>query len=148
MTSPTLLPRIVLIEDDAGRIEVFSRWLEGTEFILVVARSGGQALGLLGKGSTAAIAGIALDHDLSDAALVESDQRLSGADAVPLIQHRVRRSTPILIHSHHSTRPAAMQRALESAGFSVERIRFDDLDESRFFAWLADVRDNWDPPAA
>ena len=41
-----LEPRLVLVEGDAGRIGLFSRWLEPTEFVLVAARSGGQTLGL------------------------------------------------------------------------------------------------------
>ncbi len=60
-----LKPRILLIEDDSGRIDVFTRWLKDTEFVLATVRSGGQALGMLSKGSTESIAGILLDHDLS-----------------------------------------------------------------------------------
>ena len=32
----------MLIEDDAGRIERFAHWTEGSEFVLTVARSGGR----------------------------------------------------------------------------------------------------------
>lgn len=40
-----------------------------------------------------------------------------------------------------------MQRALETAGLSVTRIRFATLarDETLFQKWLEEVRDNWDP---
>ena len=143
---PVLRPRILLIEDDAGRIEIFTRWLADTEFVLVVARSGGQALGMLAKGSTEAIAGILLDHDLSDSPLTDMDHRLSTSNVIPLIQRRVKRSVPVLIHSHNATKPVAMHRALMAARFSVTRIRFSQLGEKHFREWLQEVRDNWEPP--
>lgn len=139
-----LKPRILLIEDDAGRIDVFSRWLQESEFVLVVVRSGGQALGMLAKGSTEAIVGILLDHDLSDAPYAAADLELS-TDVLPLIKRKVRRTVPVLIHSHNTSKPLMMQRSLQSAGFSVTRIRFDALSEDRFHRWLDDVRDNWEP---
>lgn len=140
-------PRILLIEDDAGRIEHFKRRLEGTEFVLVVARSGGQALGMLTAGTNEAVAGVLLDHDLSDSPLTQVDALLSVSDVMPILQRRLRSSAPVLIHSHNASKPVRMQRALESSGFSVTRIRFATLaqDESLFLQWLQDVRDNWDP---
>jgi len=142
---PPLNPRIILIEDDPGRTDRIAHWLAGTEFVLVVARSGGQALGLLGKGSTAAIAGLMLDHDLSDSPLTEMDRQLSTSNVMPLVIQRVRRSVPVLIHSHNASKPASMQRMLEAAGFSVTRIRFAELTEERFREWLQETRDNWEP---
>ncbi len=147
MPKPVLKPRILLIEDDSGRIDVFRRWLADTEFVLAVARSGGQALGMLSKGGTEAIAGILLDHDLSDSPFTEADFALSTSDVLPLIVRRVTRAAPVLIHSHNSTKPIAMQRALEASGFGVTRIRFADLDQLTFNAWLDEVRDSMDFPA-
>ena len=142
---PEMKPRILLVEDDAGRIALFARWLEGSEFVLVVVRSGGHAMGMLEKGSTEAIAGILLDHDLSDSPFTDVDRLLSTSDIMPLIQRRVRRTTPILIHSHNANKPVWMQKALESSGFTVSRIRFATLasEPSKFHNWLEDVRDNW-----
>ena len=131
----------MLIEDDAGRTEVFRQWLEVSEFVLVVARSGGQALGMLAKGSTDAIAGLLLDHDLSDSPITEMDHRLSTSDLIPLIKRRLRRTVPILIHSHNANKPVVMERSLKADGFSVTRIRFNALKRSRFEEWLQDVRD-------
>ena len=143
-----LKPRILLIEDDSGRIDVFTRWLKDTEFVLATVRSGGQALGMLSKGSTEAIAGILLDHDLSDSPFTETDLSLSASNVLPLIKRKVRRSVPVLIHSHNANKPPAMQRSLEADGFSVTRIRFAILTEERFRLWLDEVRDNWDPEDA
>lgn len=141
-----LRPRLLLIEDDAGRIEHFNHWIEGSEFVLAVARSGGQALGMLSKGFDG-VAGVMLDHDLSDAPLTSVDAQLSSSTLMPTLQRRLPRHVPVLIHSHNVSKPVAMQRALEASGHSVTRVRFAALmDEPRRFAqWLDDVRDNWDP---
>ena len=141
-------PRILLIEDDTGRIDVFTRWLVNTEFVLATVRSGGQALGMLSKGSTEAIAGILLDHDLSDSPFTETDLSLSASDLIPLIKKKVRRTVPVLIHSHNNMKPPLMQRSLEADGFSVTRVRFATLTEDLFGQWLDDVRDNWEPEDA
>lgn len=139
-------PRILLIEDDAGRIEVFERWISGTEFILVAARSGGQAMGMLRHGGRA-VAGLLLDHDLSDSPLTATDTTLSTSHLLPSIQQNIPRHVPVLIHSHNLSKPITMQRTLEAAGFSVTRTRFVLLhrEPARFFTWLEAVRENWDP---
>jgi CheY-like chemotaxis protein len=147
MNQVVLRPRIVLIEDDPVRIDWFARHVDGTGFVLAVARSGGQALGMLGKGSTEAIAALLLDHDLSDSPITDMDAQLSTSDVLPVIQRRLRRSVPVLIHSHNVSQPVRMQRALEATGFSVTRIRFAVLehDSALFTRWLDEVRDAWDP---
>lgn len=146
MNSPHLKPRLLLVEDDEGRIDRFSRWVEGSGFVLVAVRSGGQALGMLSKGSTEAIAGILLDHDPSDSPFTQMDHMLCTSDIMPLIQRGAMRTTPILIRSHNANKPVWMQEDLESSGFTVTRIRFPLLadDPSRFQDWFAEVRDNWD----
>jgi len=146
MPTIPLKPRILLVEDDRGRIDIITRWLRSTEFVLVTARSGGQALGTLSRGAEG-IAGLMLDHDLSDSPLTSTDATLSASDLMPLIQRNVPRHVPVLIHSHNASKPVVMQRALVATGFSVTRIRFATLagDASLFCKWLDDVRDNWDP---
>jgi len=145
MPLPTLKPRLVLIEDDLGRIEHFARWLTGSEFVLVTARSGGQALGLLRHGAQG-MAGLMLDHDLSNAPLTAADATLSTSDLMPLIQRTVPRCVPVLIHSHSISKPKAMERTLQQVGFSVTRVRFALLQSAPalFSRWLDDVRDAWE----
>jgi len=141
-----LKPRLLLVEDDAGRIEIFSNWLADTEFVLVTARSGGQAIGMLSKGFDG-VAGLMLDHDLSDAPLTSVDPQLSSSALIPLLQRRLPRHVPVLIHSHNLNKPVVMQLALEASGHSVTRIRFSALmhEPGKFTEWFEDVRDNWDP---
>lgn len=137
-------PRLLLIEDDTGRVDVFKRWLEGTEFVLVHVRSAGQALGFIARDGGAVTAGVMLDHDLTDATLTESDRSLSTSDVLPLLTRRLDKLTPVLIHSHNLSRPPAMERMLKSAGFSVTRRRFDQWNAELFAAWLVEVRDAWE----
>lgn len=139
-------PRILLIEDDAGRIEIFERWISGTEFTLVAARSGGQAMGMLRHGGHA-VAGLLLDHDLSDSPMTAVDTTLSTSHLLPSIRQNIPRHVPVLIHSHSLSKPVTMRRTLEAAGFSVTLARFALLhrEPGRFFAWLEAVRENWDP---
>ena len=145
MQSPALRPRLLLVEDDAGRTRRFTEWLEGSEFVLIAARSGGQAMGVLRQGAHG-LAGLMLDHDLSDSPLTSTDASLSTSDLLPLIQRVVPRFVPVLIHSHNVSKPVVMQRALEQAGFSVTRTRYMllDAEPSRFTVWLQDVRDAWE----
>lgn len=145
MPSHCLLPRMLLIEDDPGRIARFTEWIAGTDFVLIAARSGGQALGVLQRGA-GGLAGLMLDHDLSDSLLTTTDALLSSTDLLPLIQRVVPRFVPVLIHSHNVNKPVIMQRSLERAGFSVTRTRFALLanEPARYARWLDDVRDAWE----
>ena len=97
---PPLRPRLLLVEDDAQRIDRFRRWLasspQGSQFVLIEATTGGQAMGVLSHG-TAPIAGICLDHDLNSRPKAPSDETTSGSDVVVAICNRVRRQVPILV---------------------------------------------------
>lgn len=137
-------PRLVLIEDSAYRIDAFIEWLAGSEFVLIVCRSGGQAKGMMSRGGAEAIAGIMLDHDLTESTITEHDQNMSATDVLPLIATKMRRGTPILIHSHNPGQAPKMHRALDAARMSVTRTRFASLTESAFLEWLQEVRDNWE----
>lgn len=141
-----LRPRLLLVEDDVGRVDLFAKWIHGTEFVLVTARSGGQAIGMLSKGFDG-VAGLMLDHDLSDSPLTTVDPHLSSSALIPLLQRRLPRHIPVLIHSHNLNKPVTMQRSLEASGHSVTRIRFSalEMEPQRFMDWIQDVRDNWDP---
>lgn len=144
MNTNTLHPRILLIEDDPERIATFQSWLSGTEFVLIEASSGGRAMGMLRKGLTTGIAGILFDHDLEKQPVTDSDLCLSGSRLISAITHTVHRSVPVLIHSMNAQKPQWMQRALESAHFSVTRIRYVALTREHFHTWLEEVRDSWE----
>lgn len=144
MNSPKLRPRILLIEDDPDRIVTFRAWLEGTEFVLIEASSGGRAMGMLRKGMMGGIAGLCLDHDLVQQPMTETDLRLSASNLIPAISLTLSRSAPVLIHSMNVQKPVTMERQLKSAGFSLTRTRFVALTQKLFGVWLDEVRDNWE----
>lgn len=143
-----LKPRLLLIEDDPGRVALFQQWIEGSEFVLLHVRSGGAAMGVLSRGYEA-IAGVMLDHDLSDSPLTETDLSMSTSSVMHLLCRSLPKHVPVLIHSHNASKPPQMQRALETAGLSVTRKRFFLLQQEPklFQAWLQDARDNWDSEA-
>ncbi|SDI80476.1 hypothetical protein [Propionivibrio dicarboxylicus] len=144
MTDKRLQPRILLVEDDPARIEVFRSWLIGTGFVLIEASSAGRARGVLRKGMTEGIKGLLLDNDLEKQPVTSQDLLLSGSDLVAAIAQTLDRTVPILIHSMNATRPLGMQRALASVGFSVSRVPFAILTRGRFLEWLDEVNDNLD----
>ena len=86
---------------------------------------------MLAKGSTQAIAGVLLDHDLSDSPLTPHDLVLSTSNLMPVLVRRLPRTAPVLIHSHNASKPVVMQRMLQTAGFSVTRMRFATLRSPR-----------------
>ena len=144
MIKKTILrPRIVLVEDNAERIEKFKSWLQDSPFVLVSATSGGQAMGLINRGAEG-VAGICLDHDLNTAPKTEADAITSGTHVVTAIMNKVERSVPVLVHSMSAVQGARMFSRLQGAGFSTTKIRMDALDEVRFKAWLEEVADSWD----
>lgn len=141
---PTFKPRILQVEDDPGRILQFRLWLEETGYVLIEASSAGRALGILRKGVIDGVAGIALDHDLNQQPITESDMSLSGSSLLDAIATSVPRHVPILIHSMNAYKPPQMQRRLVAAGYSVTRIGMDRLSGEKFAAWLQEVHDNWE----
>ena len=134
--------RILLIEDDSARIERFRKWTpEGVR--LVVATSGGMAIGALKRDGRGVYAGLMLDHDLQQQAATSADLTLSASNLVNLIIQGVDRSAVILVHSMNFSQGDAMAARLDRAGFWVTRVPMDRLSEAKFLQWVADVQDLW-----
>ena len=141
---PTLKPRILLIEDDQQRIELFRSWLQGTDFVLIAASSGGRAAGILRKGFTEGLYGLCLDHDLDQQPVTDTDLSISGSTLIKAITHSIPRNVPILIHSMNMNAPVTMERNLKGVGYSVTRIRMAALTRELFHEWLEEVADCWE----
>lgn len=138
-----LRPRILLIEDNHERIELFRQWIV-EPFVLIEATTGGQALGVIRFGAEG-VAGICLDHDLNTNPKTPSDAWVSGSDVVTAIcNNKVSRTVPILVHSMNTTKGYEMSKRLKGAGFSVTRIRMAALSRESFLDWLVEVRDTLD----
>jgi hypothetical protein len=139
----TLKPRLLLIEDDAERIVLFRKWVATTPFVLIEATSGGQAMGVVNRGSEG-VAGIMLDHDLNTSPKTLQDQITSGSNVVASIIKHIPKTVPVLVHSMNITKGEQMFRRLQGSGFSATRIRMAALDERRFLHWLEDVSESWE----
>lgn len=134
--------RLLLIEDDSHRIDMFRSWLP-CDVILTVATSGGQALGLLKRVQPGEYAGLLLDHDLREQMKTIGELKLSGTDMVDRIIESFEREIAVLVHSQNPGGGRSMAERLDRAGFWVTRVPFSDITEDRFREWVEDVREDW-----
>ena len=134
--------RLLLIEDNKERIETFQSWLP-EDTILVVATSGGQAMGVLKRVEPGDYAGLMLDHDLREQLKIVDEFALSGSDMVDLIIKRLDRDVGILIHSQNPGGASSMLKKLNQAGFWVIRVPMHQLTQETFREWVQDLREMW-----
>lgn len=131
-------PRLLLIEDDEGRVETLRGWLPaGVQ--LVVARSAGAAVGVVRRDAGDVYWAIMLDHDLDRHPASDSDRLLSGQDVVDALILHVSRAVPVLVHSMNATQAPVLVARLLQAGFEVTRIPYSDLNAQGLGEWLKPV---------
>ncbi len=70
--TPTRRFRLLIIEDDSDRIQLFQSWVP-ERVLTVVATSAGRALGILERDPGHVYGGILLDHDLEKQTITEAD---------------------------------------------------------------------------
>ena len=133
--------RLLLIEDDMTRIDLFQKWCP-PDIRIVVASSPGKAIGILQRDRV--YAGILLDHDLQEQTLTQTDRLISGSDIVKVIFRNISKDVPIPAHSMNISRAPIMVERLKAAGFNVTRIPMGMLTERDFLEWMEDVRDLWE----
>jgi CheY-like chemotaxis protein len=141
--TPISTLRILLIEDDQTRIEIFKAWLP-KDIRMVVATCAGKALGILKRDRGHVYSGILLDHDLQEQTLTAIDRHLSGTDIVKAIDSNIAKGTPVLVHSMNLSKATWMVEALEGCGYFVTRIPMSVLKMKDFIDWLDEVRDTWE----
>jgi CheY-like chemotaxis protein len=143
MTTDDETLRILVVEDDPTRVEVFEAWLQylhlPCQFRIVWSKSAGSAIGLLERDRGKVYAGIMLDHDLNQQSLSNVDRLFSGKDVTKKIIEVTDTGTPILIHSTNESGGPKMKGTLEGAGFSVELVPFYALDFEQYRDWLSYV---------
>lgn len=144
MDKTTLKPRILLIEDDSERIGKIQKWLKNTDFVLIQASSGGKAKGILKKGMTSGIAGVMLDHDLEKQRLTSADLTISGTDLINGISQSMPKHIPVLVHSMNDSKSPLMAKQLSQQGYSVTKIKMEELTKAKFDEWLEEVADIWE----
>jgi len=135
--------RLLLVEDDIGRVRDFRAWLPPWAK-LVWAQSAGSAIGLIRRDRGYVYGGVLLDHDLCQRAMTADDESLSGTDvALALVQH-FSIDIPILIHSTNQVQVPRVIRQLEDKGFWVTRIPFYHMTEEAFLTWLQEAHGLWE----
>ncbi len=142
MIKPKLIP-LLLVEDNLRRVQWFENQLP-IGYRIILARSGGTALGMLERDHGRVYGGILLDHDLQKRTVLDSDQKVSGSHLVGAIIAHISSGVPILIHSMNPDKSPLMARKLETAGFWVTKKRWFDINEEVYWDWLEDVSEEWD----
>jgi len=133
--------RILLIEDDNGRVRQIRKWLP-PDVHLVHAGSAGRALGILQRDRDA-YAGIMLDHDLQGQIATDMDFFLSGSNVAKAIMANITPDIPVLVHSMNPADAPKMIKALSKAGFRVTRLPMSVMTEENLAEWLEEVRECW-----
>ena len=134
------LIRLLVVEDNQQRIDLFKRWIP-KGFVPVFVPGAGRAMRVIELDAGTVFGGIALDFDLVEQPVIPSERMLSGGDVAMRITQLISTSVPILVHSMNIRGAFAMQNMLQAAGFSVTRQPFRDLDRDNLARWLAEVRE-------
>jgi hypothetical protein len=143
ITQPPRFFRLLLGEDNLGRVQDFRAWLPPWAR-LVWAQSAGQALGLIRRDRGRVYGGVLLDHDLAERAITEDDQSLSGSEVAIALIENFSADIPILIHSTNQVQVPRVVRQLEEAGFWITRIPYYHMTEEAFLAWLKEAHAIWE----
>ena len=143
VTQPPRFFRLLLVEDDIGRVQDFRTWLPPWAK-LVWAQSAGGAIGLIRRDPGHVYGGVLLDHDLGQRAMTADDESLSGSNvAIALIEH-FSIDIPILIHSTNQVQVPRVARQLEEKRFWVTRIPFYDMTKDAFLRWVQEAHELWE----
>ena len=144
---PDILPprlfRLLLVEDDLGRVQEFRSWLPA-RVRLVWAQSAGAALGLIRRDRGHVYGGVLLDYDLNQRTITEDDETLSGSDVTLALIANFSIDTPILVHSMNWSQAPRVARQLEAEGFWVTRIPYYSLTPAAFLEWLDEALGIWE----
>ncbi|MBF0235350.1 MAG: hypothetical protein HQK65_20290 [Desulfamplus sp.] len=139
--------RILIIEDNVDRINIFRQWIYDNTPI-VTATSTGVAMGLLKRDNNTkngrVYSGILLDHDLQEQAITASDLSLSATNLIDLIIENINKDVPILMHSMNAVQSITMKKRLEVAGFEVTQNPMKKLTKMAFDEWLTYCYELWE----
>lgn len=136
--------RLLVIEDNDDRVELFRRWVPNSALI-IHAKSGGLAKGLIQRDPGRLYGGVLLDHDLQEQIIATDERDLSGSDIANLLVERRREwmDVPILVHSTNRSKGPLMVSRLEAAGFWVTYEPMDGLTQAAFKEWIKEVVEQW-----
>ena len=135
--------RILIIEDNEERIDLFKQWMPADVRAIFI-RSAGRAVRVIELDKGSVYAGICLDHDLNEQVIVREEKGVDGVDVVRRIVRNISLDVPILVHSMNFGGGTSMVRMLQAQGFSVTRVPFKHMDEIVFLDWIDNVRAEWE----
>ncbi len=147
MPSPNPLFRLLLVEDDDGRVEMFRSWVPPGVHI-VWARSAGLAIGMIRRDRSVDYGGVLLDHDLQQQVITSGDRSLSGSNvALELIANKYF-DVPVLVHSTNQVQRPRMVSQLDRAGFWVTHLPMYNMTQELFSAWVLEAKEIWEAEQA
>ena len=132
--------RLLVVEDNQQRIDLFSRWIP-EEFSPVFVPGAGRAMRIIELDAGNVFAGIALDYDLDEQPVIPSERMLSGRNVAIKVAQLISCDVPILIHSMNVSGSQVMQNMLEASGFHVTRRPFRFLVKVSLGQWLETIRE-------
>lgn len=134
--------RLLLIEDDVGREQMFRTWLP-SGVLLHWAQSAGTAIGVIRRDRGHVWSGVMLDHDLDQRARTDEDLGLSGTDVAMALMQHFSIDIPILVHSTNQIQAPRVARQLTHKGFWVSHIPYYHLTEQAFTEWVGEALAIW-----
>jgi CheY-like chemotaxis protein len=142
---PRLRPvfRLLVVEDDSERLDMFRSWVP-SDVHIVWARSAGVAIGLIRRDSSADYGGVLLDHDLQQQVITPDDQDLSGSNVAQELIMNKYFDVPILVHSTNQRAAPRMVSQLRHSGFCVTHLPMYQLTQPLFREWVCEVKELWE----
>ena len=135
--------RILIIEDNEERIDLFKQWMPA-DIQAIFVRSAGRAVRVIELDNGSVYAGICLDHDLNEQVIVSEEKGINGVEVVRRIVRNISLNVPILVHSMNFGGGTSMVRMLQAQGFTVTRVPFKHMDKVVFLEWIDGVRAEWE----
>ena len=135
--------RILIIEDNEKRIDLFKQWMPA-DVRAVFVRSAGRAIHVIELDKGSVYAGVCLDHDLDEQVTLREERGLNGVEVVRRIVRNLSLDAPILVHSMNYSGGTSMVRMLQAQGFAVTRVPFVQMEEIVFLNWIDNVRAEWE----
>lgn len=143
MSRPRPVFRLLVVEDDSDRMDMFRSWVP-SDVHIVWARSAGVAIGLIRRDSSADYGGVLLDHDLQQQVITADDRDLSGSNVAQELIMNKYFDVPILVHSTNQRAAPRMVSQLSHAGFWVTHPPMYQLTPELFCKWVLEAKEFWE----
>lgn len=117
--------RILILEDDMNRIDLFGQKLCANQFDITYVTTAAEAIALLDQEEFDLVF---LDHDLGGQTYVNTADTNTGSEVVRHMTRPTYLKTPVvIIHSMNEPAAKSMEHALVYEGFETHRIPFTKL---------------------